>query len=143
MTKVDKVHNRKPTYLLEERVTIMKTVLVVDDLQAQLNLISGYLEQEGFNVVTASNGNDALAKATAKAPDLVITDLVMPEMSGLEFCRKLKKNPETADIPVIACTTKDRDMDKKWAKKQGVVAYLVKPFTQEEMVSAVKRSVAG
>ncbi|MEL6927267.1 MAG: response regulator [Cyanobacteria bacterium J06600_6] len=121
----------------------MKTILVVDDLQAQLNLISGYLEQEGYRVVTAGNGNEALAKASAQTPDLVITDLVMPEMSGLEFCRKLKKNPETAEIPVIACTTKDRDMDKKWAKKQGVVAYLVKPFTQQEMVSAVKQSVAG
>lgn len=121
----------------------MKTILVVDDLQAQLNLITGYLEQEGFTVVTAGNGSEALEKATAQIPDLVITDLVMPEMSGLEFCRKLKKNPDTASIPVIACTTKDRDMDKKWAKKQGVVAYLVKPFTQEQMVSAVKSSVAG
>ncbi|MDJ0570281.1 MAG: response regulator [Pleurocapsa sp. MO_192.B19] len=121
----------------------MKTVLVVDDLQAQLNLISGYLEQEGFKVVTAGNGSEALQKATTQHPDLVITDLVMPEMSGLEFCRKLKKNPETAEIPVIACTTKDRDMDKKWAKKQGVVAYLVKPFTREEMIAAVYNSVAG
>ena len=121
----------------------MKTILVVDDLQAQLNLISNYLEQEGFRVVTAGNGSEALKKATAQAPDLVITDLVMPEMSGLEFCRKLKKNPKTAAIPVIACTTKDRDMDRKWAKKQGVVAYLVKPFTQQEIVSAVKSSVAG
>ncbi|MEL6495439.1 MAG: response regulator [Cyanobacteria bacterium J06623_7] len=121
----------------------MKTILVVDDLKAQLNLITGYLEQEGFQVVTAANGNEALAKATAEVPDLVITDLVMPEMSGLEFCRKLKKNPETASIPVIACTTKDRDMDKKWAKKQGVAAYVVKPFTQAEIVSAVKNSVAG
>ena len=119
----------------------MKTVLVVDDLKAQLNLISGYLEQEGFLVMTAENGNEALAKATAETPDLVITDLVMPEMSGLEFCRKLKKDPATANIPVIACTTKDRDMDKKWAKKQGVVAYLVKPFTKEEIISAVKNSV--
>ncbi|MEY2859052.1 MAG: hypothetical protein RLZZ74_3365 [Cyanobacteriota bacterium] len=121
----------------------MKTILVVDDLQAQLNLISGYLEKEGFNVVTAGNGQEALEKASAQVPDLVITDLVMPEMSGLEFCRKLKKNPETASIPVIACTTKDRDIDKQWAKKQGVVAYLVKPFTQAEMVSAVRKSVAG
>ena len=125
------------------KVSEVKTILVVDDLQAQLNLISGYLEQEGYQVVTAGNGNEALEKASAQTPDLVITDLVMPEMSGLEFCRKLKKNPQTASVPVIACTTKDRDMDKKWAKKQGVVAYLVKPFTQEEMVSAVKRSVAG
>lgn len=121
----------------------MKTVLVVDDLKAQLNLITGYLEQEGFQVLTAKNGCEALEKATAQSPDLVITDLVMPEMSGLEFCRKLKKDPSTASIPVIACTTKDRDIDKKWAKKQGVVAYLVKPFTRDEMINAVKNSVAG
>ena len=119
----------------------MKTVLVVDDLKAQLNLISSYLEQEGFLVMTADNGNEALQKATTESPDLVITDLVMPEMSGLEFCRKLKKDPNTANIPVIACTTKDRDIDKKWAKKQGVVAYLVKPFTKEEIITAVKNSV--
>ncbi len=119
----------------------MKNVLVVDDLKAQLNLISGYLQEEGFNVITAGNGNEALAKASSQTFDLVITDLVMPEMSGLEFCRKLKKNPDTADIPVIASTTKDRDMDKKWAKKQGVVAYLVKPFTKEEIISTVKNSV--
>lgn len=121
----------------------MKTVLVVDDLQAQLNLIAGYLEQEGFKVMTAVDGNEALAKAAAQVPDLVITDLVMPEMSGLEFCRKLKKNPETAEVPVIACTTKDRDMDKKWAKKQGVAAYIVKPFTKEQIISAVRQSVVG
>ncbi len=119
----------------------MKNVLIVDDLKAQLNLISGYLTEEGFKVTTAENGNEALEKASSQTFDLVITDLVMPEMSGLEFCRKLKKNPETAGIPVIACTTKDRDMDKKWAKKQGVVAYLVKPFTREEMITTVKNSV--
>ena len=119
----------------------MKNVLVVDDLKAQLNLISGYLTDEGFQVTTAANGNEALTKASSQTFDLVITDLVMPEMSGLEFCRKLKKNPDTASIPVIACTTKDRDMDKKWAKKQGVVAYLVKPFTREEMITTVKNSV--
>lgn len=119
----------------------MKNVLIVDDLKAQLNLISGYLTEEGFMVTTANNGHEALTKASSQAFDLVITDLVMPEMSGLEFCRKLKKNPDTANIPVIACTTKDRDMDKKWAKKQGVVGYLVKPFTKEEMITTVKNSV--
>ena len=119
----------------------MKNVLIVDDLKAQLNLISSYLAEEGFIVTTADNGNEALAKISTQTFDLVITDLVMPEMSGLEFCRKLKKNPETAKIPVIACTTKNRDMDKKWAKKQGVVAYLVKPFTKEEMITTVKNSV--
>jgi chemotaxis family two-component system response regulator PixH len=119
----------------------MKTVLVIDDLRSQLNLICGYLEQEGFKVMTAGDGSEALEKVSVEKPDLVITDLVMPEMSGLEFCRKLKKNPETANIPVIACTTKDRDIDKKWAKKQGVVAYLVKPFTREQMVETVNSAV--
>jgi len=67
----------------------------------------------------------------------------MPEMSGLEFCRKLKKDEVMAQIPVIACTTKDRQVDEKWAQKQGVVAYLVKPCTQEQMVEAVAAATKG
>ena len=116
----------------------MKTILVVDDLRAELNLISNYLEEEGFRVVSATNGTEALKEIEIDKPDIIVTDLVMPEMSGLEFCRKLKKNPNTNKIPVIACTTKDRDMDKKWAKKQGVAVYLVKPFTKDEIIKAVK-----
>jgi two-component system, chemotaxis family, response regulator PixH len=113
-------------------------VLVVDDMRAELQLMSNYLAQAGYIVSTAENGLDALAKVKLDRPDIIVTDLVMPELTGLELCRQLKKEAITADIPVIACTTKDRKVDQDWAKKQGVAAYLVKPCTQETLVNAVR-----
>ena len=115
-----------------------KTVLVVDDVQAEQDLISHYLQQAGYDVITANNGSEAISKVQAQRPDLIVTDLVMPEVTGLELCRLLKKVPATADIPVIACTTKDRKMDQIWAKKQGVSAYIVKPFQGEQLLDAVR-----
>ncbi|MBX2865573.1 MAG: response regulator [Leptolyngbyaceae cyanobacterium MAG.088] len=118
-----------------------KNVLVVDDMQAQRDLMSNYLSRAGYNVTTAESGTDALEKVKVSKPDIVVTDLVMPELTGLELCRELKRQPDTAEIPVVACTTKDRKMDQNWAKKQGVAAYVVKPCTEQELVDAV-RSVA-
>lgn len=116
----------------------MKQVLVIDDLKSELQLVKSYLEKGGYSVITANNAIEAIEKLKETLPDLIITDLVMPEMSGLELCRKLKKSEETAHIPIIACTTKDRQVDKKWAEKQGVSSYLVKPCSQEEMLETVK-----
>ena len=117
---------------------MMKTILVVDDMKTQLDLINNYLDEAGYKVLTASDGEEALSKVNQHQPDVIITDLVMPEMSGLEFCRKLKKDSATADIPVIAWSTKNRSMDQKWTIKQGVAAYLVKPCSKEEILEAVK-----
>ena len=119
----------------------MKTILVVDDLQSQLDLMANYLTQAGYSIITADNGEDAIALTQEKKPDLIVTDWMMPKMGGLDICRKLRKNPETADIPVVACTAKNRDVDKMWAMKQGVKAYVTKPCTQEELVSAVKEAM--
>ena len=118
-----------------------RSVLVVDDMQSQLDLLSNYLSRAGYDVATANSGAAALEKIKASKPDVVVTDLVMPEVTGLELCRELKRMPETADIPVIACTTKDRKMDQTWAKKQGVAAYLVKPCTEEQLVQAVRAAL--
>ena len=115
----------------------MKKILLVDDMKAELDLLNEYLTQAGFNVETANNGKEALAKAINDRFDLIVTDWMMPQMGGLDLCRKLRKNPQTAEIPVIACTAKDKDVDKMWAKKQGVKAYLVKPCTREQLVDAV------
>lgn len=120
----------------------MKTILIVDDLQSQLDLMTNYLSQAGYSIITANNGEEAIALTTEKKPDLVVTDWMMPKMGGLDICRKLRKNPETAAIPVIACTAKNRDVDKMWAKKQGVKAYVVKPCTKEELVTAVREAMA-
>jgi two-component system, chemotaxis family, response regulator PixH len=119
-----------------------KKILVVDDMKSELQLISNYLQQAGYSVTTAENGAEALIKAKSDRPDIIVTDLVMPELTGLELCRQLKKESSTSDIPVVACTTKDRQVDQTWAKKQGVAAYVIKPCSQEDLVNAV-RSVSA
>ena len=116
----------------------MKTILVVDDTKSELDMMANYLTKGGYNIITANNGEEAITLAQTKKPDLIVTDWMMPKMGGLDVCRKLKKNPETENIPVVACTAKDRDVDRMWAKKQGVKAYVTKPCTQEELVSAVQ-----
>lgn len=119
-----------------------KSVLVVDDMDSQRQLMSNFLVRAGYDVTTAESGAEALEKVKVSKPDIVVTDLVMPEVTGLELCRELKREPATAEIPVIACTTKDRKIDQSWAKKQGVSAYVTKPFTEDQLISAVQ-SVAA
>ncbi len=119
----------------------MKTVLVVDDLQSELDLIASYLINAGYEIITARNGEEAIAKIAKTKPDIIVTDLMMPKMGGLDICRKLKKNPETSEIPIIACTVKNRYVDFLWAKKQGVTAYITKPCTQEDLVTALENAM--
>ena len=116
----------------------MKTILVVDDTKSQLDMMANYLTKAGYSIITANNGEEAIAMTASNKPDVIVTDWMMPNMGGLDVCRKLKKNPETENIPVVACTAKDRDVDRMWALKQGVKAYVTKPFTEQELVSAVK-----
>lgn len=115
-----------------------KTILIVDDLQSELDWMAHYLIHAGYNIIMARDGEEALAKTFAKKPDAIVTDWMMPKMGGLDICRKLKRNPGTAEIPIIACTVKNRDVDRLWAKKQGVKAYITKPYTKEELVSALQ-----
>jgi two-component system, chemotaxis family, response regulator PixH len=120
----------------------MITILVVEDTMSEQELISLYLREAGYKVINANNGKDALSKVSDQKPDVVVTDVVMPGMNGFELCRNLKKNPETQKLPVIACTSKNQELDRLWGMKQGVDVYVTKPFTREEIVRAI-RSVAG
>lgn len=119
----------------------MTTILVVEDTPSEQELIIGYLSENGYTVISANNGQEALKKIEGRKPDVVITDLVMPGMSGLELCRSLKKNADTKDVPIIACTSKNQELDKLWGMKQGINIYVTKPFTREDILRAV-RSVA-
>ncbi|MGK7943004.1 MAG: PleD family two-component system response regulator [Microcystaceae cyanobacterium] len=119
----------------------MPTILVVEDTPSVQQLLNQYLQESGYTVMNASNGKEALDKVSQKMPDVVITDLVMPGMSGLELCRSLKKDPQTHKLPVIACTSKNQELDRLWGMKQGIDIYITKPFSKEEIVRAV-RSVA-
>jgi two-component system, chemotaxis family, response regulator PixH len=137
---IDKAPELLHGYLLDfdEEPDLRKTVLLIDDLSSELELLSEYLRQGGFNVITASNGAEGFQKALSHQPDVILTDMVMPVMSGLELCRMLKKTAETTNIPIVACTTRSRNVDKAWAEKQGVVTYLIKPCTQTQVVNAIQ-----
>ncbi|MFQ3614413.1 MAG: response regulator [Cyanobacteriota bacterium] len=116
----------------------MVTVLVVEDVASERQMISDYLRAEGYQVVPAANAAEALQHLRTDKPDVVLTDLVMEGMSGLELCRLIKKNPETEKLPVVACTSKNQELDKLWGMKQGIDLYLTKPFSREEIIRAVK-----
>lgn len=120
----------------------MRTVLVVDDVVSELDLICRYLMEAGYSVIRASDAKEALDKAVSQKPDAVITDIVMPGKSGYELCRSLKRNPETQKLPVVVCTSKDQDIDRLWGMKQGVDVYMTKPFTRDQLLQAV-RSLVG
>ncbi len=120
---------------------MMKTILVVDDLQSELDLMAKYLINAGYHIIKANNGEEAIAKTLERKPDAIVTDWMMPKMGGLDICRKLNKHPDTKDIPVIACTVKNRDVDRMWAKKQGVKVYVTKPCTQKELINAIQEAM--
>lgn len=116
----------------------MITIAVVEDSASEMNLMTQYLQEAGYSVIGMSDSKGALEKIAQQQPNVVVTDVVMPGMSGFELCRSLKKKPETQKIPVIACTSKNQELDRLWGMKQGVDVYVTKPYTREEILRAVK-----
>ncbi|MDJ0556822.1 MAG: response regulator [Microcoleaceae cyanobacterium MO_207.B10] len=117
----------------------MSTVLVVDDQLSHREMIANLLIKNGFKVISASNGVKALEKIKIQKPDLVILDIVMPEMNGYEVCRRVKSNPQTKDLPVIFCSIKGEEFDRYWGMKSAADAYIVKPFHPQEFIDTVKQ----
>ncbi len=119
-------------------LTLLGTILVVEDSPSELELISHFLNESGYKVIKATGGTEALKKLESEKPDAVITDVVMPGMSGFELCRSLKKNPETQKLPIVICSSKNQEIDRLWAMRQGADAYVTKPYTREELLRAIK-----
>jgi two-component system alkaline phosphatase synthesis response regulator PhoP/two-component system response regulator VicR len=114
-------------------------ILAVDDEKHIVRLVQITLEKEGYELITASNGREALEKVAAEKPDLVVMDVMMPEMDGLEALSKMKNDPATAAIPVIMLTAKAQDSDVFRGWQSGADLYLTKPFNPSELVTFVKR----
>lgn len=117
----------------------MLTVLVVDDQLSHREMISNLLKKSGLNVISASSGAQALERIETDIPDLIILDIVMPQLNGYEVCRRLKGNPATKDLPIIFCSIKGEDFDRYWGIRQGADAYIAKPFQPRELLSTVKQ----
>ena len=118
--------------------------MVVDDDRVIQQLLEVNLELEGYEVVaTASDGREALDKIAELKPDLVILDIMMPKMDGLEVCRHLKADPSLAKIPVVLLSARAQDLDVREGLDIGADAYLTKPFDPVELLEVVGRLVPG
>ena len=113
-------------------------ILVADDEPDVLQLVSMNLKNAGFNVLKAEDGMTALTLAREAAPALIVLDLMLPEMSGLEVCKILKREPGTAQIPIIMLTAKAEEVDRIVGLELGADDYLTKPFSPRELVLRVK-----
>lgn len=113
----------------------MKTILIVDDKLNALRLLTDYLTENGFRTVTASNGREALFVARHEKPDLVLLDIMMPEMDGLEFMRHFRRERQT---PVIMLTARVEETDKVVGLELGADDYVTKPFGMAELVARIR-----
>jgi CheY-like chemotaxis protein len=119
-----------------------KTILVVDDSPTIVSILGDMLKREGYRVRCAYSGADALEHLTEETPDLIILDVLMPKMNGLEVLGKIKASPETAAIHVIMLTASGKPEDVLEGKKLGAEYYITKPFKQAELIHAVERALA-
>jgi len=115
-----------------------RKILVVEDDPDQLEAIRGNLKDAGFAIGTAANGVDALIKTRSVSPDLIVLDLVLPQLNGLDICRTLRENPATASIPVIMLTGMDSYFTRVAGFEAGINVFLTKPYLPEELISKVE-----
>ncbi|HSG30651.1 MAG TPA: response regulator [Thermodesulfobacteriota bacterium] len=114
-----------------------KSILVVDDSNTELEHISSIIKSKGYEVVTASSGEEALNKANIAKPDLIVLDVVMPGKDGYQTCRELKKEENTKDIKIVMVTSKSQKTDEYWGRKQGADDYITKPFEPDNLLSSI------
>jgi len=119
----------------------MKRILIIDDLPENVFILQDRLENEGYEVVTAYDGKNGIAKAVSDMPDLILLDVMMPELSGIEVCKILKLDPATSDIPIIMVTAKSSADDAKEGLEAGAFDYIKKPFDKVELLARINSAL--
>lgn len=119
----------------------MKKILVIDDLPENVFILQDRLIQEGYEVITAYDGNEGLEKANEVLPDLILLDVMMPDISGFEVCKILTNNEKTKHIPIILVTAKASAEDTKEGLEAGAFDYIKKPFNRIELMARVKSAL--
>jgi twitching motility two-component system response regulator PilH len=117
----------------------MARILIVDDSPSQLLGIQRIVEKLGHESLTAEDGAAGVEVAKRELPDMVLMDVVMPNLNGFQATRTLSREATTKHIPVILVTTKDQDTDRMWGLRQGARAYLTKPFSEDELAEVIER----
>ena len=117
----------------------MARILIVDDSPSQLMGIRRIVEKLGHEAITAEDGAEGVDKARSEQPDLVLMDVVMPNLNGFQATRAITRDPATRHIPVIMVTTKDQETDRVWGMRQGARAYLSKPFSESELAEMIAK----
>ena len=112
-------------------------ILVVDDEIYIVHILDFSLGMEGYEVVTALDGEQALAKVKTEEPDLIVLDIMMPKLDGYETCKMLKSDPETRHIPVILLSAKGRNVDQQMGFQVGADDYITKPFSPRKLVERI------
>ncbi|WP_432722543.1 response regulator [Jeongeupia wiesaeckerbachi] len=115
----------------------IKKILIVDDSPTERHFLGELLTKNGFTIVTAESGEDAVARVKELMPDLILMDVVMPGMNGFQATRTITRDTDTSHIPVIMCTSKNQETDKVWGKRQGAAEYVVKPVDPQELLSKI------
>ena len=116
-------------------------ILVVDDSPTQMSLMRAPFEENGYEVITATDGEDAVALVQKETLKLVVMDVIMPKMNGFQACKKIKEAKK--DLPVILLTSKDQKSDEFWGKRQGARYYLTKPVDEDTLMKTLNAVLAG
>ena len=117
----------------------MARILIVDDSPSQLMGIRRIVEKLGHDALTAEDGAAGVEAAKREIPDLILMDVVMPNLNGFQATRSITREPTTKHIPVILVTTKDQDTDRVWGMRQGAKAYITKPFSESELSELISQ----
>ena len=121
----------------------MARILIVDDSPSQLMGIRRIVEKLGHEALTAEDGAAGVELAKKELPDLILMDVVMPNLNGFQATRSITREPTTKHIPVVLVTTKDQETDRMWGMRQGARAYLTKPFSEEELSEVIASNLGG
>jgi two-component system chemotaxis response regulator CheY len=116
-----------------------KTILTADDSTSMREMIGFTLRNAGYNVIEAVDGQDALSKIAGSPPDMLITDLNMPNMDGIELIRQVRALPQCKYIPIVMLTTESQDTKKQAGRAAGASGWIVKPFRSEQLVMVAKK----
>src|SRR5579885_3916363 len=117
----------------------MARILIVDDSPSQLLGLKRLVEKLGHETLTAEDGAAGVEAAKRELPDLVLMDVVMPNLNGFQATRAISKDAATAHIPIVLVTTKDQDTDRVWGMRQGAKAYVTKPVNEAELVQTIQK----